>query len=428
NDPSLRISGPLGAIVRVESRVHIEGRPRLAGPLEGIRVVDTSAVVSGPLAAMMLADQGADVIKLEPIENGDILRMNSFARGGLSSFYANCNRNKRAIAVDLTKPEGLEIARRLVRDADVFLQNWRPGAAQRLGLGEPDLRKINADLIYCSISGFGPDGPYSQRRVYDPIIQGVSGHTAVQINPEVPIRDLVRNIVSDKSSAYTAAQAITAALFARERGGGGQHIEVPMIDSSLAFFWPDGMLAHTFGGDDTPTGLALYQVYRLTETKDGHMIYFVASEAEFHALFRSLGHPEWIDDPRFGTAEGRINPENIVALGEMIQAIQVQYTTEELMERMLAEDVPAGPVLSLEELFDDPQLRNNEAILDFDHPTAGRFHQARPAARFDKTPQDPRRRLPPLHGEHTDEVLLEVGYDNAELERLRSAGVILSGN
>lgn len=400
----------------------------MAGPLEGIRVVDASAVVSGPLAAMMLADQGAEVVKLEPMTYGDILRMNTFSRGGLTSFYANCNRNKRAIALDLTQPEGLEIAHRLVREADVFLQNWRPGAAQRLGLGEPDLREINADLIYCSISGFGPDGPYSQRRVYDPIIQGVSGHTAVQMNPEVPIRDLVRNIVSDKSSAYTAAQAITAALFARERGGGGQLIEVPMIDSSLAFFWPDGMLAHTFGGDDKPSGLALYQVYRLSETQDGHLIYFVASEAEFHGLFRALGHPEWIEDPRFGTHEGRSDPENVAALGEMIQAVQSQHTTQDLLERMLAEDVPAGPVLSLEELFDDPQLRNNEAILDFDHPTAGRFHQARPAARFDKTPQDPRRRLPPLHGEHTEEVLSEIGYEAGEIERLRNAGVILSGD
>jgi len=375
---------------------------------------------------MMLADQGAEVVKLEPIQDGDILRLNLFARGGLTSFYANCNRNKRAIAVDLTKAEGLQIARRLVSEADVFVQNWRPGAAQRLGLGESDLREIRPDLIYCSISGFGPDGPYSQRRVYDPIIQGVSGHSAVQINPEVPIRDLVRNIVSDKSSAYTAAQAITAALFARERGGGGQHIQVPMIDSSLAFFWPDGMLAHTFIGEDKPSGFPLYEIYRLSQTRNGHLIYFVASQSEFHGLFRALGHPEWIEDPRFGSTEARGKPENNAALGEKIQAAQLEYDTEELLERMLAEDVPAGPVLSLEELFDDPQLENNQAILEFDHPTAGRYHQARPAARFDKTPQDPTRRMPPLHGEHTEQVLRELGYADAEVQRLQAQGVILT--
>ena len=145
----------------------------MAGALEGIKVVDASAVVSGPLATMMLADQGADVVKLEPITAGDTLRLNTIARGGLTSFYANCNRNKRAIALDLTREEGLAAAHRLIREADVFVQNWRPGAADRLGLGDSDLRALNPDLIYCSISGYGPDGPYSQRRVYDPIIPGL---------------------------------------------------------------------------------------------------------------------------------------------------------------------------------------------------------------------------------------------------------------
>lgn len=398
----------------------------MAGPLEGIKIVDVSAVVSGPLAAMMLADQGADVVKLEPTTIGDILRLSPFSRGGLSSFYANCNRNKRAIAVDLSNPHGLEIAHRLISEADVFIQNWRPGAADRLGLGSEALRKLNPDLIYCAISGYGPSGPYSQRRVYDPIIQGLSGHTAVQLNPEVPIRDLVRNIVADKSSAYTAAQAITAALFARDRGAGGQHIDVPMIDSSLAFFWPDGMLAHTFAGQDTPSGLALYQIYRLSQTSDGHLIYFAASDSEMHGLFRALGHPEWIEDPRFGTAEARGKIENAEALGEMIAAGMLSDTTENHLERMLAEDVPVGPVLDLDQLFDDVQLAHNEAILKFEHPTAGAYHQARPAARFEITQQDPLRRMPPLHGEHTDEVLRELGYADDELESLRAEGTIMT--
>ena len=397
----------------------------MAGPLEGIRIVDASAVVSGPLTTMMLADQGAEVTKLESMTLGDTLRLSPFSRGGLTSFYANCNRNKRAIALDLTQDQGREIALKLIRDADVFVQNWRPGAAARLGLDEPKLREINPQLIYCSISGYGPDGPYSQRRVYDPIIQGVSGHTAVQINPEVPIRDLVRNIVADKSSAYTAAQAITAALFARERGQGGQHIDIPMIDSSLAFFWSDGMMAHTFTGDEKPKGRTLYETYRLSETRDGHLIYFVATDKEFHSLFKALGHPEWIDDPRFATAASRAEVENGEILGEKIQAAQLEFTTEELLEKMLAADVGCGPVLSLEELFSDPQLRHNESILEFEHPTAGRYHQARPAARFDKTPQDPTRRMPPLHGEHTDEVLTELGYTKTEIQSMQEERIIL---
>ncbi len=397
----------------------------MSGPLDGIKILDASAIVSGPLATMLLADQGADVIKLEPTDVGDTLRLSPFARGGMTSFYANCNRNKRAIAVNLASEDGLAIALKLVAESDVFVQNWRPGAADRLGLSDEALRRINPDLIYCSISGYGPDGPYSQRRVYDPIIQGLSGHTAVQVNPEVPIPDLVRNIVADKSSAYTAAQAITAALFARERGAGGQHIDVPMIDASLAFFWPDGMLAHTFAGDDKPSGLALYEVYKLSQTSDGHLIYFAATDKEMHGLFRALGHPEWAEDPRFGVAASRSNTDNAVALGEKIAEAMLGQTTDALLARMLEEDVPVGPVLNLDEVFNDPQVEHNNAILEFDHPTAGRYHQARPAARFAKTAQEPKRRMPPLHGEHTEEVLRELGYAEAELERLRGDNTIL---
>ena len=397
----------------------------MTGPLEGIRVVDCSAVVSGPLCTMMLADQGAEVIKIESLTLGDVLRISPFFRGGLTSFYSNCNRNKRAIALDLTHDQGRQVALELIREADVFVQNWRPGAAARLGLDEPSLRAINPELIYCSISGYGPDGPYSQRRVYDPIIQGLSGHTAVQINPQLPIRDLVRNIVADKSSAYTAAQAISAALFARERGRGGQHIQVPMIDASLAFFWADGMLAHTFAGEDTPQGRALYETYQLSETQDGHLIYFAATDGEFHGLFRALNHPEWIEDPRFATAKARSRLENGEALGELIQTAFLEFPSAEILEKMVAEDVACGPVLGLDELFSDPQLQHNESILEFEHPTAGAYRQARPAARFDKTPQDPTRRMPPLHGEHTEEVLGELGYSGADIESMREEGILL---
>jgi crotonobetainyl-CoA:carnitine CoA-transferase CaiB-like acyl-CoA transferase len=395
----------------------------MPGPLEGIKVVDASAVLSGPLCTMMLADQGADVIKVEPHGMGDTLRIPNFARGGLTAFFVNANRNKRSIVLDLSKEEGREIVHKLVRDADVFVQNWRPGAAARVGLGEAELRAIQPDLIYCSISGYGPSGPYADRRVYDPIIQCLTGHTGVQLNPEVPIRDLVRNVVSDKSSAYTAAQAITAALFARERGAGGQHVEVPMLDASLAFFWSDGMIAHTFQGDDAPRGIALYELYRLWETADGHLIYFAATDSECHGLYRALGHPEWVEDERFATVEARAVPENREALGVLVMNEISALPTKELIERLAEEQVPVGPVLSPEEIPADPQIVHNEAILEFEHPTAGRYRQAAPAARFEKTPQDPRRRLPPLHGEHTGEILRDLGYSDADVERMRKDGL-----
>ena len=396
----------------------------MPGPLEGIKVIDVSAVVSGPLAAMILGDQGADVIKVEPPVTGEVMRLPNFERGGLTSLYINCNRSKRGVALDLSKPEGVEVMYELVKDADVFIQNWRPGAADRLGLGEEKLREINPDLIYCSISGFGPTGPYSNRRVYDPIIQGLTGHPAIQMSQDFPIPDLVRHIVADKSTSYTAAQAITAALFARDRGAGGQHIEIPMIDASLAFFWPDGMIRHTLENTSELPGNSLYETYRLWHTQDGQIIYFTASQVEHEGLFRALGHPEWIEDPRFATTEARMVPEHAEALGGLIDEALRASTTEELLEKMLENDVPSGRVLGLEEIFDDPQIKHNASILEFNHPSAGRYHQAKPAARFHKTPQDPTKRMPPLLGEHTEEVLLEKGVSAERIAQLREKGIV----
>ncbi|MDD9801748.1 MAG: CoA transferase [Deltaproteobacteria bacterium] len=393
----------------------------MPGPLAGIRVVDVSAILSGPICTMMLADQGAEVTKVEPLQIGDLVRAGGYRRGGLNALFVNANRGKRSLALDLSRPRGREVLLRLLEGADVFVQNWRPGAAERLGLGEEQVRAVSPRIIYCAISGYGQSGPYSKRRVYDPIIQGITGHVAVQKNPDVPIPDLVRTVVSDKSSAWTAAQAITAALFARERGAGGQRIEVPMLDASLAFFWPDGMMAHTMMDECEITGPTLYQLYRLWETADGHLIYFAGSDAENHGLFRALNRPELCEDPRFATMDAR--SRNNAALGELLMQEIRKWPTRELLERMVAEQVPAGAALSIEEMLEDPQLRHNEAVFEWEHPQAGRFRQARPAARFSKTPQKPGR-MPPLHGEHTGELLAELGYDAEAQRALRAEGVI----
>jgi len=323
----------------------------------------------------------------------------------------------------LSKPEGIDIMHRLIEETDVFIQNWRPGAAERMGLGAETLRRINPNLIYCSISGFGATGPYSDQRVYDPIIQGLTGHAGIQMSPDFPIPDLVRNIVADKSTSYTAAQAITAALFARDRGAGGQLIEVPMIDASLAFFWPDGMIKHTLEDSADLLGKSLYETYRLWHTQDGQIIYFVASQVEHEGLFRALDHPEWIDDPRFATTEARMDPENAEVLGGLLDEAIRSFTTKALLQKMNENEVPNGRVLSLEEVFDDPQIQHNGSILEFDHPSAGKYRQAKPAARFSGTPQDPQRRMPPLLGEHTEEVLAELGLSEEEITTLRNKAV-----
>lgn len=393
----------------------------MPGPLDGIRVVDVSAILAGPLATMMLADQGADVIKIEPPGIGDLMRLSPFRRGGMGAFFANGNRGKRSAVIDLHTPKGRELVLELVKRADVFVQNFRPGACERLGIGEADLRKVRPDLIYVSVSGFGETGPYSGRRVYDPILQGLTGHVAIQKNPDVPIPDLIRNVVVDKASAYTVAQAITAALFARERGAGGQHVRVAMIDVALAFLWPDGMMAHTLMGDGVQPGPTLYELYRLTETADGHLIYFAASDAEMHGVFRALKRPDLCDDPRFQAFERGKNAE---ALGQILYDEFHKWATADILARMLAEDVPVGPVHTLEQVLDDPQIRHNGSVFELEHAVVGRIRQAKPAARFDATPTEVRI-PPPLHGEHTAEVLAELGYDEAACGRLAEEGVVV---
>ncbi len=355
-------------------------------------------------------------------ETGDVLRANLNKRAGMTSFFANCNRGKRSVAIDVKQPRGVELVRELVRGADVFVQNWRPGAAERAGLSEAALRELRPDLIYASVSGYGDSGPYHQRPVYDPIVQGLTGHVAVQENPEVPIKDLVRNIVADKASAYTLAQAVTAALFARERGAGGQHVSVPMIDASVAFFWPDGMMKHTLLGDGVELPAALYEIYRIWPTADGHLIYFTATPKEFHGLFRALGHPEWIEDPRFNGREAQ-KPENRELLGGLIMAEFQQRKTGDLVSAMVDQDVPVGPVHSLDDMVEDPQIRHNGTIYEADHPTYGRYRQANPAARFSATPQAAGGH-PPLLGEHTDAVLEELGLGEGERSALRESGVV----
>jgi len=398
----------------------------MAGPLEGYRVVDLSQVVSGPLATMLLADQGADVVKIEPIEGGDLTRYTSVPFGGIPPFFANHNRGKRSIAINLDSPAGVELVMRLCDGADVFVQNFRPGVVERLGLGAEAVLARNPEIVYVNISGYGRSGPYCSRRVYDPIIQGLTGHVAAQLNPEVPFNDVHRTIVADKSTAYTVAQAVTAALLARERGlASGQVVDVAMIDAALAFFWSDGMMHRSLLDDplfaQRPT---LAQTMKVQRCKSGELIYFVASDKERHGLFRALGRPEWCEHPTWGNIAELIKPGKAAELGVALEQEFEKWDADELLPRLLAEDVPCGPVHTFESLIEDPQLRHNGSIWEYEHPTAGRIRQSRPAPRFHATPLDPQP-LVALHGQHTDEVLAEIGLDADAIAQLHDEGVVM---
>ena len=344
-----------------------------------------------------------------------------YYRGGLTSMFANVNRGKRSVLLDLQSEQGLEAARALCARADVVLENFRPGVTERLGIGPDDLHALNPRLVYCRISGYGQTGPWSERRSYDPVVQGLSGFAAIQKNPEVPIPDLVRNALVDKAASYTAAQAVTAALLARERGEEGQTIEVSLLDAGLAFLWPDGMMKHTFQGDGVREGPALYDRYRLTETADGHVVMWAGMDNEWHAVFRGLGRPDLIEDERLAT--GRARAQHGEELAKIVYAEFKKYTTAEIVARMEQADAPCGPLLELDEVPDHPQVRHNETVYETEHSTAGPLRQCRPAPRFSGTPLE-RGPVAPLLGEHTDEVLAETGYSPEQIAAMREAGAI----
>lgn len=396
----------------------------MAGPFEGVKILDLSQVVSGPMATMLLSDQGAEVLKVEPVRGvNDVTRSENFSKGGLAALFINNNRGKRAISLDLTLDAGREILLELAAQADVFVQNFRPGACDRLRVGYEDLRAVNPEIIYVSISGFGPSGPYADRPVYDPIIQGLSGLVSRQTNPEIPIPDLVRNLVADKTTALTVAQAISAALFHRERTGVGQHIEVPMVDAFVYFFWPDGMMDHSVIDEDATGGFLLSTVYRLTPTSDGRVIYFIANDAQRQGLYDALGHSEWSEDPNLATLAAAAASGSLEKLGALIAEAFLELTTAQAMEKMLEHDVPCGAILEPDQMLDDPQITHNETLEIWQHPEAGRIRSPRPAARFSRSPADLGRSAPHI-GQHNEEVLAELGRTPEQIAALRKDGAV----
>ncbi|HEX9260248.1 MAG TPA: CoA transferase [Acidimicrobiales bacterium] len=391
----------------------------MPGPLEGIRILDMSVMISGPLAAMLLADQGADVVKIESPGLGDMMRYLGSSRGGMTGIFNNCNRGKRSLVLDLKHEAGVEVLRELVKGADVLIQNFRPGAVDRLGIGYEAMAAVNPDLVYVSISGFGPDGPYSGRRVYDNIIQSYAGYAAVQTNPVTGEPALYRNLVCDKVTAYTAAQAITAALFARATGKArGQHVELAMLDAGIAFLWPDAAMDRALLEDDAVRSPTIGSNYSVTKLADGYAAASAVTDVEFKALCASLGRPEVGDDPRFARLVDRMH--NASQLGPVLVDAALATKVADFVERAERFDAPGAPVLTLDQVSDDAQVRHNAVFAERHHPVAGRVLEPRPAPRFRATPASPGRPAP-MMGQHSDEVVTEAGLDAAAL---RAANII----
>jgi crotonobetainyl-CoA:carnitine CoA-transferase CaiB-like acyl-CoA transferase len=387
----------------------------MPGPLHGYRVVDLTSNVAGPLATMILGDQGADVIKIEAPDGGDATRAGGNRRAGFTASFLNNNRNKRSIVLDLKTAGGLRALTRLVAGADVFVQNFRPGVAERLGVGEDAVRAVSPKIVYVSISGFGEKGPFAEKPAYDPVIQGFSGLATVQAGSDEVRPRLLRTILPDKLTAITASQAITAALLARERTGEGQHVRLSMLEAVVAFLWASDMGGQTFVGDEPERQEAASAFDLIYDTADGYMTVAALTDRQWAGLARVAEQPAWIDDERFKTPA--LRQKNIDARLLLTQEVLLTRPAADWLERLTAAGVPCGPVLTRSQVIRHPQVEALGLVVETDHPAAGRLRQARTAARFSGTPAEITRGAPRL-GEHTEEILSELGYSAAEIAEL----------
>ena len=384
------------------------------GPLEGVKILDLTSMVSGPMGAMILADQGAEVIKVEPLA-GDQLRHMAATHNGVNAPFYSCNRGKKSLAIDLKSKEGKEILNKLVEQSDVFMQNFRPGTIERMGFGYEELKKINPKLIFLSISGFGNKGPYAQSRVYDPVIQALSGATDIQADRDTGTPKMFRIVVADKVTSLTASQAVSSALYAREKTSQGQHIKLSMLDSVIAFFWPEGMTGLVFEENEFDVRKLQGSQDLIYQAKDRYITAGAVSDAEWMGMCRALNMEELIEDERFSTSSARvINAEE----RKKITGAEIKkWNSEDILERFQAEGVPSAPLLDRMELMHHEQIIANKTILREHYKGFGEVRQAKPAAYFENTPSEITRPAPKL-GEHGKEIVLSLGYDEEYLKKL----------
>jgi crotonobetainyl-CoA:carnitine CoA-transferase CaiB-like acyl-CoA transferase len=394
------------------------------GPLAGIKVVELCHVMAGPACGVMLADMGAEVIKVEKIPGGDDTRRTVPPKiGDEAASFLMMNRNKRGIAVDLKTEDGRRVVRRLLKDADVVTENYRRGAMERMGLGYEVLKKENPRLIYCAISGFGRSGPYADRGGFDLIAQGMSG--LMSITGEGPGRPPVKvgSPVTDITAGILAAMGIVAALHARSRTGVGQMVDTSLFEAGIALTYWQSAIALATGIAPGPMGSAhpLNAPYEAFETSDGWITLGAANQTTWLRLVDLLEHPPLAQDPRFAESSGRI--QNRIVLAETLAPFFRKRGSAEWLAALERAKIPAGPVLDVLQMQSDPQTLARGMVVETEHSSLGPVKTIGAPVKFSDTPGGVRRGAP-VFGEHTSEVLREYGFTDTEIERMAEAGAI----
>ena len=383
----------------------------MSGPYKGVRVLELTSTVSGPFAGMMLADQGADVIKIEPPGIGDLARFMGTIKDGMGAMFSTLNRNKKCICLDFKNEEDLEVLKKLVSTADVLIENYRPGIVKKLGIDYESLSKINPDLIYCSISGYGQSGPYKEKKVYDPLIQGTVGIPLAQ-NNQSP--ELIRTIIYDKVTGLTSAQAISAALYQKAIGEGGQYLPISMMESALYYNWPDLMMNYTFdeGGVNIGELADLFEVY---ETNDGGVVLIIIASDEVFTKFCTVFDLSLHLDEKYNNLVSRIiNKEELTI---EINKVTRLLSSKELEDKMDHEGISASICNELNEVYKDPQVVEQGSITEINHPELGIMRMPKPPANLKGQSSFPRS-LAPILGYDNREVLSSINIDDDTIQRM----------
>ena len=394
--------------------------PTARQPLAGLEVIELSNMITCSLAAQTMAAQGANIIKIEPPVGGDQMRPLGTQKSGVSGFFHNCNRGKQSLAIDLKSEAGVDAVKKLAAQADILLHNYRPGVMDRIGLGSDVLRKINSRLVYVAVSGFGTKGPMADFPAFDHVIQGLAGFTDLQA-PEDNSFDFIRTFICDKVTAYTVAQAATAALIARATTGEGQHIDISMLHACIAFMWPDGMMHRTLKDDDRFTMSPGSEYFQTINYSDGAVAVAPLRDHHWEALLPMLGYPELLDTAPYNSVPARMT--NMKEVTQVLKKPRHDIGVEAAIEVLVAADVPCAPCVKRDNLEASEQIAAIGALETYITEAMGKLTVPTPPVQFEGAAAS-QAEPSPLLGQHSRSILAELGWDNGAIDDLINSGAV----